>query len=364
MVPIYLLIYILGLICILVFFVIVPFLVKLYLREYRLKIFLFYALIFVFLGIYSLLTLIGNMIQDLSLASIIFDLSVIFIYLVAATIVVTLRYLRRASIGTYTLLILGILGVLKVYSLIQSPVKVYFYRNITVREAHIAPLSLSITLIIFSLCLAEFFLFIDSALKIPSKKSYAKKILLLEIPTAFMLYVYTLSLVSTEIALAIPYLQAINTGYGTFMMLFVFRKKPEKIAFITINVKAYFLYTTSGIEIIRRRYDESTFDIIEEYVSIFKNFLAIEKESAERTEIALKHALSQQIGKDYLLYFIGTKYAAAFISNRDNLLLREMLVNIVKDFERRDPLAGIEVINDEDVKIALEISEKYLSIII
>lgn len=327
-------------------------------KKYNLRIIQIKAMLCLSLAIYSLLTFLGNVAPSLILASIFFSFSVLAIFISGIVVFVYFRFLRLEKISDIISIIVVLLFSIKAISLSLDPIRVYNAGGINLREAHLCMPSLLATIIVSTMIIMELFLLVRDCLKIPPRRKYAVKIGLSYVPAMLNIPLLMLGTESIYVSILIPYIQGFLVGLSILILFIMFRKNLEKLAILPVEVFGLTLHNYAGIRIMEEKFVNHADRIIalsNLYVMYAITMMTELEEGGIVGTLRTHHLFENTI-----LVYYGEMVIGTLITSRDNSVLRNILKNIVDEFEKRTGFIPQNVIMDEELGIARDVVRKYL----
>jgi len=256
-----------------------------------------------------------------------------------------------------------ILLLIKAISLLLDPIKVYAYNEITLREAHLSPLSLLVTMILVTMLANEIGLLIKDCWSMKPKRIYVKRLLTGYL--SVMLGIFLLAVLANFymfMSVFIPYLQGILICFGALYLFLLFRKNLEKLALLPTEVLGFIIHTYGGIPIIREPFSSKFNKTIALSSSLIATIVGLEEAISGKKiygEIRTHHLI-----KITITMFFGKLTVGTFIASKDTAVLRDILRNIIETYERKVKYIDEGMVTDSDIRIAKEIMLEHINFIL
>jgi len=312
------------------------------------------GLTYIFLNFFAVFTV------DLLLAKYLYSLSIICFSLIGILEGLFFHSLRATKMTIqYSAVPIGII-LIKLSTLITYPIETYRYNGITLRTAHIHPLALLSTYIIISYILVEFFLFFFEVWKVNKKRSFAIKLSMvyLTLPP-FLSVIYYLARKSPLLSISIPYIQAIVLGIWFQVIVFIFRKNPEKLILLPVRIRGFLMHTYGGIPLLKEPFEPGDARTVTVASSLIGAIIGLE-EAIEKRRVNNIFRVHQLV-ETALVTFFGEMTLGTFICSKDNIVLRNILSKLIKEFEQEIGYIDEGMVLDEDIQIARKILYKYVA---
>jgi len=313
----------------------------------------------VILGImYITLTFAGNLSPNAFMAFIMFNASLIIANIIIIFTYIYFRALRTETINTSIVVLCFILFSFKVVTLYLDPIKVFpANSSIFLRTAHLTPLALISPLILIGLIIYEVTMLYIGARIDTKRKPYASKLMLTYILIIFLLPIYYIGYESIYISIIIPYLQGFTLGIVALSISILFRHDPSKLLLIPINIRGFLLHTYGGLAIIRKAIHKDFESVVALSSALVASIIGLESAivGRERKNFFMIHKLM----KLAIIMYFGNFVIGTIVANKDNIVLRDILRNIVKEYE--DNIGSVDegMITNREIDMANKILEEW-----
>ncbi len=331
-------------------------------KQYPFKPF-FIKLLETLLGIfYIIFNLLALFSPSIFLSTVFYSCSIISLMTVLALEALFLRILKRSTISLHYLILLSCIPIFKLILLVLHPINVFRIDNIFIREAHLQFFSVFLTDITILIIFYEFISLVRGLMEISSKRSYAIKLLLIYSLMLVFIPAFEYSKQYELLAIALPYIEGAAAEIAFFGIVLLFRKNPDRMLLLPIKVYGFLMHTYGGLPLIRKAFRNDYERAITLSSSLVASIISLEKavEYGKKEDLFRPHKL---INITILMYF-GEFVVGTFISNDDNIVLREILKSIVDEFEKTIGYIDEGMVTDRDTRIAEDVLSKYIVILL
>jgi len=331
-------------------------------RKYHLNIFKIKIIVAILSIFYLLVSLAANLVIDYFVAFLLFNISILIIVISGLLLYIYFYILRAEEITPYVLTLCLLLVFFKGISLLMNPIKVYVLDDIMIREAHLSPFSVLISSIIISLIIFELARLHKYVKRKIHYKKYSRAIAGTYSMIIIMIPLFIIGSKFKTISILIPYLQGALTSFVMLYLVLYFQKNPEKVVLLPVYVRGFLIHTYGGLSVVRRAISREA-----ERLVVLASALVASLISLEATIIKL--------GKEYkmrtydlidskILILFGKKSVGTVIINRDNSVVRNILNQIISEFE--DKIGSIDegMITNREIDLANSIINKYIEFLI
>ncbi len=331
-------------------------------REYRLSVFELKMGMAVLSSLYMFFTLVGNIVLDFSLAFIFFNVSIILLSFSGYLLYVYFYLLRTEKITAYVISLVIIFIVLKAISLMINPLKIYVFDDVILREAHLSPIAIILSSTIIFLILFELTRLYLHIRKKTHYRKYSRAITGSYSLIIIMLPLYIIGAKIKTISIIIPYLQGALSSVVVLYLVLYFRNHPERLVLLPVYARGLIIHTYGGLAIIKKPLEEKADRLV-----VLASALVASLISLEQTIIKLKHGYRMRVYNlidSKILILFGNKSVGTIIVNRDNPIVRNILREIIREFETAVDSIDEGMITNWEIDLAERIIEKYLEFLV
>jgi len=235
------------------------------------------------------------------------------------------------------------------------------YGDIIIREAHISLIALiPSTLSIILIAIEASLLYRDSK-KTPSCNAHSHNLLLAYLFPMSLPPIYLLGHAFEIISILVPYLEGLVVSMIASYLAITFRRAPHKLVLLPVHVRAFLLHTHAGLKIMEIAFDTAFKNILALASSLIASIIGLEMAIEGRViaYIFRVHRLSENV----IIMFFGKHTVGTFITNRENSVIRDILRNIVLEFEATEILDE-GIIMDPEIEKAHHVLDKYMDLIL
>lgn len=317
--------------------------------------------IIVILGIlYIVLTAAGNLSFNAYVASIFFNSSLILAYIMIILTYIYFRALRAETISTLVIVFCSFLLIFKVIMLYISPLEVFrIPDNLFLRTAHLGFLALIPTIILIGLILYEVTMLYIHARSDLNKRPYASKLMSTYVLIAFLIPFYYTGHASIYVSIIIPYIQGLIFGLIALTISILFRHNPDKLVLLPIRIKGLLLHTYGGLAILREAISRDFERVVALSSALVASIIGLETAIVGRER--KNFFMINKLMKCTIVMYFGNFVIGTIVSDRNNIVLRDIIRNIVKEYENKVGLVDEGMITNREIDAANEILDGWRS---
>lgn len=189
------------------------------------------------------------------------------------------------------------------------------------------------------------------------RKSFAKKVLI-SYSSVFLLI--PLALIASEyklLLILLPYIQICFFCIVILSLYIATRNNPQALALLPSKIIGIVIYTYAGIIILSKTFDQKYKDSVKIVEKLLSSIIMLETDF--RGKIRSFFRVYSLIEWKMLTYF-GCKVVGVLIVDKDSLILRDILRNIINRYERESKVLDEGFVSDESIKLAEKIATEYI----
>jgi len=313
--------------------------------------------VLVFGATYVIFTCLGHLSTSKHWSEIFFTFSIISLQITGVLNYIYFRYLLNEKIGHGVLILSIILVVVKAITLYIEPITVLRIDDIYVRTAHLYLPSVISTFIVLGLIVFEVSKLLRSLFSNPFKKKIA-----INLSYAYLLTLTLLALavVASSIflfSILLSLLQSVMISFLTITLYIFFRNKPISLCLLPINVFGILLHTYGGINIDTQILLSEKTPPMEMIDSLISSIIAAQLNQLDYHAQPYFHVYSFSMYK--LIVYFSKMIVGSVVVNRDNIVLRQILKNIIEKIENALIYLDAGMITDIDIEIAKNTKDKF-----
>lgn len=306
---------------------------------------------------YGLLTVIGHYSPSRDLSIFIFSLSVLTLVIAGGFNYLYFKYLLTEKIPTSSIVIVILIIIAKSVALYVSPIKVMKVDHLYVREAHLYPPSVFITYLIILLITYETVKLLFAVWRKKTKQDVAKKLTGVYLLLLMFMPIIALGREFFLLSVFLSFIQALYFSAMVFYLYYLFKDKAYSLALLPVRVISVLLHTYGGLNITARSLDPEHAQATRLVSSLLASLVTIETSS--HTESSASHFNVYALTKYKLIVFFGKMIIGSIIADKDNLVLRQILKNIVETLENKVVYLDEGMITNIDIELAEKVIDKF-----
>ena len=332
---------------------------------YRLWIYTLFSTILLSIGLFFIFNISAKLIPSIPLSQFSYSVAIWIFNLVLALFVLYFHLQTSPRIPIGTIIALIALLFLKGYFLAIEPTHIMrgYWTNIRFTHSSLPSLTISMTLIF--ILIAEYSQFFRALIKTPTKLN---KLFFLTL--SYLSVLISLPTILIMCALLIqdftaPLIEEIILSF-IVILLYIYGSKDLSMLFMGPHeIRSFLMHTYGGLQIVSKNLIQEPLIIKRpaRELSIEHSFIAVLIEIGELLEerrTLTEIFRSQRLGELRIIMYFGRLVIGSFVSQSDCFFIRDLLKNMVKDYEAALGDRDLYVIHDEHIILGEKIYEKYL----
>ncbi len=189
------------------------------------------------------------------------------------------------------------------------------------------------------------------------RRPYASKLMLTYILVIVIVPFFYFGFESLYVSVLIPYLQGFILSIIALSISILFHRDPSKLVLIPIHINGFLLHTYGGLAILRKAFSADFESAVALSSALVASIIGLESAivGREKKNFYMVHKLMKIV----IIMYFGNFVVGTIVANKDNIVLRDILRNIVREYE--DSVGSVDegMITNREIDKAMEILDNW-----